>query len=150
MSKGMKRSGRLALAIAALLTVLAVSGPSWADNDWNDNWNWRHNQGWDNHRWDNNGWRQRDWDNDGWRNRGWGNNWRHDNWGHNWGHNWGNNWRRNPSFVFVYPQPYYQPQPYYYQPQPYYYQPRPYYYRPYYQGYYRQPSFNFVIPLHID
>lgn len=128
MSKRKTVIGRLALAFAALLTVLAVSGPTLADDDWrrwgrdNDR-HWSDNDGRRDH--DN----RRDW---GHGNGGWGNNWnnnrRHSNNG------WGNNWRRNdhyPRYVYVRPRPYYYPQPYYY-------------------DYYARPSFNFVIPLHID
>jgi hypothetical protein len=143
MSKGKQPLGRLALAFAALMTVAGAAAPSLADDD---RWDRRDgNREW---RWDGGGdWRH---DNDGWRHDGWRNNWRHDDrrWGHNWGPGWGNNWgpgwgnnwrKHRPSYVYVYPQPYY------YQPQPYYYRPRP-----YHQGYYARPSYNFVIPLHID
>ena len=129
MSKQRVGIGRLALAFAALLTVLAVSGPSRADDDWG-----RWNQ-WNNGRHD-----DRDHGNWGHGNDGWNNNWRHgnDGWGNNWRHGndgWGNNWRhynnRYPAYVYVRPRPYYYPQPYYY-------------------DYYGRPSFNFIIPLHID
>lgn len=126
MSKGKTVTGRLALAFAALLTVLAVSGPTLADDDWR---RWGHDN---DHYWGDNDGRRHD--NDGWRHRdgGWGNHW--DNgWGNNWRHhdNWGHRKRYDyPRFVYV--------------------QPRPYYARPYYYDYYSRPSFNFVIPLHID
>ena len=73
------------------------------------------------------------WNNGYHRDRNWGD----DDNGHNWRHGnngWGNNWRHDdhyPRYVYVRPRPYYYPQPYYY-------------------DYYGRPSFNFIIPLHID
>jgi hypothetical protein len=121
MSKRNVAIGRLALAFAALLTVAAAAGPSRADDNWNQ-WNQHRDRGdHDDGRW-------------GHGNGGWGNNWRHDNWGHNWGPGWGNNSRhydnRYPPYVYLYPRPYFYPRPYYY-------------------DYYGSPSFNVIIPLHI-
>ncbi|HWA43129.1 MAG TPA: hypothetical protein VHA10_07955 [Hypericibacter adhaerens] len=120
---------RLALALATVLAVLAMAGPSRADNDdWNNGWK-HHNQGWDH----NGG-------NNGWGNKGWGGYGKH-----------------YPGYVYAPPPRYYYPPPprYVYAPPPprYYYPPPPVIYAPpppppvYY---YPQPSFNVVIPLRID
>jgi len=125
MSKRKVGIGRLAIAFAALLTVLAVAGPTRADDDWG-RWNqWNNGRHDRSDHDDGSNWRH---GNNGWGNGGWNNNWRHGNNG------WGNNWRHDdhyPRYVYVRPRPYYYPQPYYY-------------------DYYGRPSFNFIIPLHID
>lgn len=125
MSKGKLGIGRLAIAFAALLTVFAVSGPVQADDNWQWNNGYHRDRDWGDDDGDGHHWRH---GNNGWGNGGWNNNWRHRNDG------WGNNWWHHdyyPRYVYVRPRPYYYPQPYYY-------------------DYYGRPSFNFVIPLHID